>query len=57
MATISGLAYLTPLVSLLLLTLLGTAAVSWGTAAGAVLIVAGALAASRGLPRIFVLGA
>jgi drug/metabolite transporter (DMT)-like permease len=47
MATISGLAYLTPLFSLLLLSLLGVAAVSWGTAAGAVLIVAGALAASR----------
>jgi drug/metabolite transporter (DMT)-like permease len=47
MATISGLAYLTPLVGLLLLSLLGAAAVSWGTAAGALLVVAGALAASR----------
>lgn len=47
LATISGLAYLTPLVSLVLLSLLGAAAVSWVTATGAVLIVAGALAASR----------
>jgi hypothetical protein len=50
MVTISGLAYLTPLVGLLLLSLLGAAAVSWGTAAGAVLIVAGALAALKSLP-------
>jgi len=47
LATISGLAYLTPLVGLLLLALFGAATVSWGTAAGAGLIVAGALAASR----------
>ena len=47
MATISGLAYITPLVGLLLLSLLGVATVSWGTLAGAVLVVAGALAASR----------
>lgn len=47
MAIISGLAYLTPLVGLLLLSLLGAAMVSWSTAVGAVLIVAGALAASR----------
>lgn len=47
LAAISGLAYLTPLASLLLLALFGAAAVSWSTAAGAGLIVAGALAASR----------
>ena len=47
LATISGLAYLTPLVGLLLLALLGVADVSWLTAAGAGLIVAGTLAASR----------
>jgi drug/metabolite transporter (DMT)-like permease len=47
LATLSGLAYLTPLVGLLLLALFGAAEVSWGTAAGAGLIVAGALAASR----------
>jgi drug/metabolite transporter (DMT)-like permease len=47
MATISGLAYLTPLVGLLLLSLLGVAAVSWATLTGGMLIVAGALAASR----------
>ena len=47
LATISGLAYLTPLVGLLLLALFGAADVSWVTAAGAGLIVAGALAASR----------
>jgi len=50
LAMVSGLAYLTPLVGLLLLALLGAAAVSWTTAAGAVLIVAGALAASRASP-------
>ena len=50
LATISGLAYLTPLVSLLLLSLLGAATVSGGTAVGAVLTVVGALAASRRLP-------
>ncbi len=50
LATISGLAYLTPLVGLLLLSLLGAATVSWGTGAGGVLIVAGALAASG--PRV-----
>lgn len=47
MAAISGLAYLTPLLSLLLLALFGVATVSWSVALGAVLIVAGALAASR----------
>lgn len=47
LATISGLTYLTPLISLLLLALLGVATVSWSTAAGAGLIVAGALAASQ----------
>jgi drug/metabolite transporter (DMT)-like permease len=47
MTTISAIAYLTPLVGLLLLSLTGVAAVTWGTAVGAVLIVAGALAASR----------
>ena len=47
LATISGLAYLTPLAGLLLLALFGAADVSWGTAAGAGLIVVGALAASR----------
>lgn len=51
MATISGLAYLTPLVGLLLLAFAGAAAVSWSTAAGAVLIVTGALAASKSLPH------
>ena len=52
MATISGLAYLTPLAGLVLLSLLGAAAVSWGTVAGAVLIVAGALTASRAAPTV-----
>lgn len=45
--TIAGIAYLTPLLGLLLLAMLGVAAVSWVTAAGAVLIVTGAMAASR----------
>lgn len=46
-AAISGLAYLTPLVSLLLLSLLGVVSVSWLTVAGALLIVCGALVAAR----------
>lgn len=46
-APISGAAYLTPLFGLLLLSLFGAAQVSWITAAGALLIVAGAFAASR----------
>ena len=46
-ATIAGLAYLTPLFGLLLLALFGAAQVSWITAVGAPLIVAGALAASQ----------
>lgn len=44
---IAGIAYLTPLASLLLLVLFGIATVSWWTGVGAVLIVAGAFAASR----------
>lgn len=46
MATISGLAYLTPLVGLLLLALFAASSSSGVTAVGAVLIVTGALAAS-----------
>lgn len=44
---ISGIAYLTPLGALLLLSLTGAAEVTWATAAGAVLIVAGAFAAAN----------
>lgn len=51
MAMISGIAYLTPLASLVLLALLGVGTVSVGVVAGAVLVVAGALAASGFLPR------
>ena len=45
-AMISGIAYLTPLAALLLLALFGVGTVSSGAAAGAVLVVIGALAAS-----------
>lgn len=45
-ATISSIAYLTPLAGLLLLSLLGVTTVTWSTGAGALLIVGGALAAS-----------
>ena len=46
-ATISGIAYLTPLMSLLLLAAFGVASISWMTMVGALLIVAGAYTASR----------
>jgi drug/metabolite transporter (DMT)-like permease len=46
-ATISGIAYLTPMVALLLLTMFGVASISWLTVAGALLIVSGAYMASR----------
>ncbi|MBZ9677252.1 DMT family transporter [Mesorhizobium sp. ES1-1] len=46
-ATISGIAYLTPLVSLLLLAAFGVASISWMTIVGALLIVTGAYTASR----------
>lgn len=52
-ATISGIAYLTPLAALLLLAVFGVGAVSFGAAVGAVLVVIGALAASGLLKRRF----
>ncbi|PLP58033.1 hypothetical protein CYK37_17665 [Mesorhizobium loti] len=50
-AMISGIAYLTPLVSLVLLAIFDVGTVSAGVAAGALLVVTGALAASGLLPR------
>ena len=46
LATVSGIAYATPLAALALLAATGAATVTWTTALGAVLIVAGACAAS-----------
>jgi drug/metabolite transporter (DMT)-like permease len=50
-AMISGIAYLTPLAALLLLAFFGAGTVSTGAAAGAVLVVTGALVASGLLQR------
>lgn len=50
-AMISGIAYLTPLASLVLLAFFGVGTVSVGIAAGGLLVVTGALAASGLLPR------
>ncbi len=51
MAMISGLAYLTPLASLILLAVFGVGTVTVYVAAGGLLVVTGALAASGFLPR------
>jgi drug/metabolite transporter (DMT)-like permease len=45
--SVSGIAYLTPLVSLLLLTVFRLSSVSWVTVLGALLIVFGAYRASQ----------
>ena len=45
-STISGIAYLTPVGSIAILAVFGVATVTWGALLGAVLVVAGAVAAS-----------